>query len=64
MFEIMANLKFAQTDDPKTNKVSIFKKFDEVRRMIEEHPKMPVAEKKQLYMQINNSKKNICYHLN
>lgn len=61
MFELMVNMKLAQTDDCKVNKDSIFTKLEEVRKMVESHPKLPVAEKKQLYMQINNSKKNICY---
>ena len=62
MFEIMCNMKYAQTDDYKINKAGIFTKLDEVRKLIDDNIKIPQGEKKQLYMQINNTKKNICYH--
>lgn len=34
-------MKFAQTDDFKTNKAGIFTKLDEVKKLIEENPKIP-----------------------
>jgi tetratricopeptide (TPR) repeat protein len=46
MFEIMANMKYAQTDDCLKNKDAIFAKLDEVRAMIDNNHKLPAAEKR------------------
>ena len=57
------NLRLAQTDDEK-NKDEIFKRLDLVASIVKDSVKIKNAEKRHILMQINNTKKNVCFKRN
>lgn len=65
MLEIQLKMRCAQTQEPTRESLpDIFARLEETRILIEQNPKISVLDKKQMYMQINNSMKNMYYKLN